>query len=535
MCVKIIFISDRKFKKMTKKSLKRYCLLFLLFFLQESNVGAVQKRVALVIGNSSYQYSPLANPVNDAQDMAAILKLLGFDVEVRLDLDRKTMREAIRDFGERLKKTDIGLFYYAGHGVQIKGRNYLIPISADVQSADEVQDESIDAGSILRKMETAGNGVNIVILDACRNNPFARSFRNLEQGLARMEGPVGSFIAYATAPGSVAADGDGRNGLYTHHLLTALKQPGLTIEQTFKRVRNGVIRDTSGRQIPWESSSLIGEFMFSSGENFNSQKNYIAPPDLPTGHLQIIANVPNAQVRVNQVPRGYLDDSGVLNLSHLAANETVVDIQAAGFQPDRKKIKLIPDKWSQLKVTLKPLAEVSQNSYVIDQRHSTSRSKQCLAGKKAVLYILSEFSENEKSSNRRFIVFKFNGLVSAAFKRYDLNFLELDEDKIAQNFNKLLKNFHVTQKFLERFNVEYLVRAFFNVRETPIKVVATQMKTIHVDLDLSIIDLQTGMVLGFGEYGFLGAGLDMVSVVNKNARTVVNGALEKLMVQVCSK
>ena len=199
-----------------------------------SSLGFAEKRVALVIGNSNYAESRLKNPVNDATDIAQRLSELGFDVMKYTDINRQNMRMAMRAFGEQLRGADVGLFYFAGHGVQIKGTNYLVPVATDISSADEVQDESIDASTVLRKMESAGNKVNIVILDACRNNPFASRFRSLDRGLARMDGPVGSFIAYATSPGAVAADGQGRNGLYTKYLLSALNQPNLSIEQVFK-------------------------------------------------------------------------------------------------------------------------------------------------------------------------------------------------------------------------------------------------------------------------------------------------------------
>ncbi len=518
---------------MTKKALKKYCLLLILFLLQTNNIWAAQKRVALVIGNGSYQYSPLSNPVNDAQDMGKTLKSLGFEVEVYLNLSRKKMREKIRQFGERLKKTDIGLFYFAGHGVQIAGRNYLVPISADVHSADEVQDEGIDAGSILRKMETAGNLVNIVILDACRNNPFARSFRNLEQGLARMDGPVGSFIAYATAPGSVAADGEGRNGLYTQHLLAALRQPGLTIEQTFKRVRNGVIRDTAGRQIPWESSSLTGEFIFAHGGIQEGKSSTIPPPDLPKGYLQVISNVPNAEVRINQVPRGKLDNSGVLNLSDLLANETEVVVLAPGYSQEKKKIKLIPGEWRQLEITLKP-SDV--NDRVDTKVDSAFRSKQCLPGKRAVLSVYSEFSALGQESIIRTNAPKFTGLVDAAFKKYNLNFIDLNVVGSRRIYKKPgRQSLSNRRKISEHFNVNYLVKASVHIWESPIKSVSTQMTTIHGDLNISIIDLQTGAILGSGDSGFLQAGLDILSVVNRHAQKVVSGAVDQLMSQVCSK
>ena len=159
-----------------------------------------------------------------------------------------------------------GLFYYAGHGMQVKGKNFFLPVDADIQSEDEVPYRGIDANELLAKMESAKNRVNLVILDACRNNPFARSFRSSAQGLAQMDAPVGTLVAFATAPGSVAADGTGRNGLYTQHLLASLNQPGLKIEDVFKRVRVGVRQGSRGKQIPWENTSLEGDFYFKPGK-----------------------------------------------------------------------------------------------------------------------------------------------------------------------------------------------------------------------------------------------------------------------------
>ncbi|NQU63686.1 MAG: caspase family protein [SAR324 cluster bacterium] len=161
-----------------------------------------QLRHALVIGNADYKIGRLFNTKNDANDVAAALQKLGFSVNLQINVNRSGMREAIRDFGDKLKKGGVGLFYYAGHGMQVKGVNYLIPVGSDLKAEDEVQDESIDAGSVLRKMDSAGNALNIVILDACRDNPFARSFRSTQKGLAQMDAPKGSLIVYATAPGS---------------------------------------------------------------------------------------------------------------------------------------------------------------------------------------------------------------------------------------------------------------------------------------------------------------------------------------------
>ena len=225
-----------------------------------------EQRVALVIGNGNYKFSPLNNSVNDAEDIAKALRGLGFQVTLKLNQSRDGMAQAIRAFGNQLKKGGTGLFYYAGHGMQVKGKNFLIPVDADIQEEDEVPYRAIDANELLAKMESAKNRVNLVILDACRNNPFARSFRSGSQGLAQMDAPVGTLIAFATAPGSVAADGSGRNGLYTQHLLAAMNQPGLKIEDVFKRVRQGVREGSDDRQIPWENTSLEGDFYFKPGK-----------------------------------------------------------------------------------------------------------------------------------------------------------------------------------------------------------------------------------------------------------------------------
>jgi uncharacterized caspase-like protein len=154
------------------------------------------------------------------------------------------------------------VLYFAGHGIQVKGRNFLIPVDAAIEREDEVAYKGVDAGLVLDKLESARNPLNIVILDACRNNPFARGARSAAVGLAQMEAPVGTLIAFATAPGAVASDGDGKNGVYTQHLLQHIVQPGLKVEDVFKRVRFGVRRDTSGKQIPWENTSLEGDFYF---------------------------------------------------------------------------------------------------------------------------------------------------------------------------------------------------------------------------------------------------------------------------------
>ncbi|MDO9631813.1 MAG: caspase family protein, partial [Humidesulfovibrio sp.] len=222
-----------------------------------------ERRVALVIGNAAYRTAPLKNPVNDARDMAAALRSLGFEVIARENASLAQMEGAVNEFWGKLKKGGAGLFYFAGHGLQVSGRNYLVPVDARLEAEQDARYKCMDAGLVLGRMENAGNDLNIIILDACRNNPFARSFRSAEKGLAKMDAPTGSLISYATAPGSVASDGAGRNGLFTQYLLKNMATPGLPITEVFMRVRQSVVAETKRMQVPWEASSLIGQFYFS--------------------------------------------------------------------------------------------------------------------------------------------------------------------------------------------------------------------------------------------------------------------------------
>jgi uncharacterized caspase-like protein len=223
-----------------------------------------EERVALVIGNASYRELPLDNPLNDAADMAAALEQAGFRVILRRDADARMMRQAVREFATELRRADVGLFYYAGHGVQLGGTNYLLPVGTDIRSEADAEDLSLDVNYVLRTMEESQARVRLVILDACRNNPYPRSFRSAARGLAALTATRGSLIAFATAPGELAADGTGRNGMYTKHLLASLREPDTEALRVFQRTRAAVVRETAGRQTPWESTSLLGEFHFRS-------------------------------------------------------------------------------------------------------------------------------------------------------------------------------------------------------------------------------------------------------------------------------
>jgi hypothetical protein len=219
-------------------------------------------RLALVIGNGAYKDAPLPNPVNDAADMARALEASGFTVIKRENASLKEMHLALREFGDRLGRQSTGLFYFAGHGLQVRGRNYLLPVDADIAREDEVAFASLDLAAVMEKLDSAKNPVNLVVLDACRNNPFGNRLTASARGLAQVEAPPGTLIAFSTAPGSTAADGSGRNGLYTEHLVKQIPVPGAAVEEVFKAVRASVRIASKGAQIPWESTSLESAFRF---------------------------------------------------------------------------------------------------------------------------------------------------------------------------------------------------------------------------------------------------------------------------------
>jgi hypothetical protein len=224
-----------------------------------------QKRLALIIGNSNYQgIGALKNPANDVRAMETALRSVGFDVMKYEDLDLKGTRKAIENFGAQLPSYDAALFFYAGHGIQINGTNYIVPVDVSIENEQDAAYECVQTSQIIAKMEAAQCKVNIVILDACRNNPFEQTWTKSDKssGLASIDAPADSFVAYATAPGTVASDGGGDHGLYTQYLLKNIATPGAPIEEIFRNVRKGVIQESNKQQIPWDSSSLTEVFNF---------------------------------------------------------------------------------------------------------------------------------------------------------------------------------------------------------------------------------------------------------------------------------
>jgi uncharacterized protein (TIGR02145 family) len=227
-----------------------------------------EKRLALVIGNSAYEHGGiLKNPVNDAYAMKRSLSQAGFEVIEGFNLSQSNMKRVIDEYGLKLRNYDVGLFFYAGHGIQANERNYLIPVEANLMSEQQVEYDCVLADRVLAHMDAAGTDVNIVILDACRNNPFERSWSRSTsgKGLAMMDAPSGTLIAYATAPGSTASDGTGINGLYTEAILESMDISGITIMQMFQNVRSLVSERSSKQQTPWESTSMVGDFYFKGG------------------------------------------------------------------------------------------------------------------------------------------------------------------------------------------------------------------------------------------------------------------------------
>jgi uncharacterized caspase-like protein len=230
-----------------------------------------QHRVSLVIGNGAYRFAPaLANPANDEADVVDVLHKLNFDVVDGKNLDRRGMEDAIRQFGHKLDDADLALFFYSGHGLQVDGKNYLVPIDAKLERTSDLSLDAIDVRTVLTQMQS-GQRVNLVFLDACRDNPLARSLArsigsrsvSIGQGLGAIEGALGTMISFSTQPDNVALDGDGRNSPFTTALLKHLVDHGIDIDVVMRRVRADVIAQTHQKQIPWDHSSLVGEVVLS--------------------------------------------------------------------------------------------------------------------------------------------------------------------------------------------------------------------------------------------------------------------------------
>lgn len=298
---------------------------------------SAEHRIALVIGNANYRVGSLRNPVNDARAVAAALRELGFEVDEKTNLSFQEMGRAVNRFGQGIRRDSVALFYYAGHGLQVQGSNYLVPVDAEIQDEGEVQFNTVNAGLVLAKMEDAKNPMNIVILDACRDNPF-RGFKRSSgsRGLAKMDAPMGSIIAYAASQGKTADDGPGKNGLYTESLIRQMKAPGLKIEEVFKRVRAEVQSKSGGRQVPEETTQLVGDFYFARGSMVVEEPPAPSAVREPTtGKLTVKSNVGRARVYIDGAYEGEEPVSVILKPGTYS-----IILKKAGYPDAAEKVRI---------------------------------------------------------------------------------------------------------------------------------------------------------------------------------------------------
>ena len=330
------------------------------------------RRVALIIGNGSYSVGRLNNPVLDARAMAGTLRDLGFEVLAHENLSYRSMRRAVAEFGERVTAGGVALFYYSGHGLQVGGKNYLVPVDADIKNERYVAAEAIDADSVLLHMQESKTRVNIVVLDACRDNPFAGRFRALGRGLAFMDVPTGTYVAYSTAPGSVAEDGDpGTNGIYTSELLRALREPGLRIEDVFKRVRIAVQSRTQNRQSPWDASSMTGEFVFNPTVVAAPAVAVVVPaapasvPAIPKpvvreelrpemGILAVTARIDGVEIILDGQTIGEARVGRVLVVENLPVGAHKIRAQRSGYKAWESEVQVGPNQRFEMVIDLEP-------------------------------------------------------------------------------------------------------------------------------------------------------------------------------------
>ena len=305
-------------------------------------------RLALIIGNTRYAEAPLKNPANDASAIAGELQKVGFKVNLQLDAGRSQMAEAIASFSADLAKTrGVGMFYYAGHGAQLAWRNDLIPVDAVIEKLEDLRAKTIELSSLLEGMTRAKNPMNVIMLDACRDNPFGTKVPTEQKGLSQFDAPPGSLLAYATSPGNTAGDGDGANGLYTENLLREIKVPEAKIEDVLKRVRLAVRRKSEGRQIPWESTSLEDDFYFqppvaikkqSESEldrQFNEQK-------AAWDRIKDGKNVDDFYAFLSKYPGGFITEQAAFKIEQLQKAKITVQADKNGIiqRPNEERFRV---------------------------------------------------------------------------------------------------------------------------------------------------------------------------------------------------
>jgi hypothetical protein len=281
----------------------------LLATLALAQAQAPEPRVALVVGNADYAFGALANPINDAKAVAHSLEAAGFDVTLLTDADQAEMHSALAAFGDGLKQRGgVGLFYFAGHGVQMSGENYLLPVGMRIKGEDDIRTGAVTATEIVDTMSSAREGLNIVVLDACRNNPISKG---KTRGLSRIDSNESLFVSYSTSPGEVALDGEGANSPYTKYLATSIATPNLNIEETFKRTLKGVYVETKGEQIPWISSTFFGDFVFRQNGTPSSPETPAQGAGASSQQQAVLSPAPIPQ----QAPAARLELAGIYRVA----------------------------------------------------------------------------------------------------------------------------------------------------------------------------------------------------------------------------
>jgi len=367
------------------RRLALYLGAFLL--LCNSSMTIANNRIALIIGNGNYQYtSSLENPEADARLVAKTLRSLNFEVIELINAKQKDMKRAINFFGEKLEKSGrntVGLFYYAGHGVQVDGQNYLIPVNANIEKESQVDIESLNTDFVMKTMEYAGNGINFIILDACRNNPYKSGFRSASRGLAKITAPTGTLVAYATSPGDVASDGHGINSPYTRALVSSMLKPNLLVEQVFKKVRIAVMEETGRAQVPWELSSLTGDFYFKKEKNKSISKNTsysnVNPIDRELAFWMSIKDSNDSSDFLEYLKR--YEKGTYAGIAKRRLNSLIINTQNGKDASDSGVD--INEGFTKLDAKGRPLSNDAENwSCVIDSRSGLIWEKKSLSGKR---------------------------------------------------------------------------------------------------------------------------------------------------------
>jgi len=327
-----------------KSAMFRPFLTFLISFLLLGSSIAQQKetRVALVIGNSAYKTSPLRNPVNDSRDMAAKLRALGFTVVERNNLVVKQIGSTLREFRSKLVPGSVALIFYAGHGLQIKGENYFPTVDAEISGEEDVPNQSLSMRQIMDVLGDAKTRLNLVFLDACRNNPYSRSFRSASDGLSRVTAPTGTLISFATRPGSIAADGDGRNGLYTGALLQAMENKGLAIEQVLKRVVTSVKAGSRNQQEPWMEGSIEGEFCFGDCMTTTVAQVGVSDDRALWDSVKDSRDVNELKAYLAQFPRGVFAGLASTRIKAMEQSGAPQVVTTAPSQPVNRPVPVLP-------------------------------------------------------------------------------------------------------------------------------------------------------------------------------------------------